>query len=334
MKIIFDMDGVITSETGYWRAAARALQDLATFLGHPAFSPSPSRSQIALDLPTIARAKAALINTNWDLCHLAALILVRRLATHDPANGLRISAINWDTDGPPTPCDWPSDLAPDLDRLVAEGLDLAAPHRGFKLLAHLAPTDQFQRQGPVWQWLFRHFQTHFNGTPDRPGIIADESLILPPERIAATLRTLREAGHDLAIATGRTSAELLPTLTRFGLTDFFDPIVTHDEVAAAEAEHPGTHLSKPHPYPFLRAIFPHAETSPLLATNAPPQSPGTVIVGDTAGDLVAATAIGARPIGVLTGPAGPAARDTLNQAGAEHCLADVTELPAYLAASK
>ncbi len=327
MKIIFDLDGVITSERGYWHAAAHALQDLATFLGDRR-KPAP----ITLDLTVIARAKAARINTNWDLCHLAALTLIRRLATHDPANGLRIAAINWDTDGPPTPCDWPRGLTPDLNELLTEGLDHAAPRQGFELLAHLAPTDQFARQGPVWQWLFRHFQAWFNGTLDRPGLIANEDLILPPDRIATTLRALQAEGHHLAVATGRTRAELLPTLARFGLAEFFDPIVTHDEVAAAEANHPGTHLSKPHPYQFLRAIFPEAETATLIAQSDPPPAPDTLIVGDTVGDLTAAVAIGARPIGVLTGPAGAAARETLTAAGAEHCLADVTELPAYLLA--
>ncbi len=326
MKIIFDMDGVITSEEGYWRSAAHTLQDLAAFLGDRR-RPAP----ITLDLDVIARAKAAQINTNWDLCHLAALILIRRLASHDPANGLRISAINWDTDGPPTPCEWPRGLTPDLNELVTEGLDLAAPHQGFELLAHLAPTDQFQRKGPVWLWLFRHFQAWFNGTDDRIGIIANEQLILPPERVAAALRELQAAGHQLAVATGRTHAELLPTLTRFGLAEFFDPIITHDDVAAAETDHPDTHLSKPHPYQFLRAIFPEAETATLIAQTDHPQVPTALIVGDTVGDLAAATAIGARPVGVLTGPAGTAARETLTQAGAEHCLADVTELPDYLA---
>ncbi len=325
MKIIFDMDGVITSERGYWLAAAHTLQDLATFLGDRR-KPAP----ITLDLAVIARAKAARINTNWDLTHLAALTLIRRLATHDPANGLRISAINWDTDGPPTTCDWPRGLTANLNELLAEGLDFADPRQGFELLAHLAPTDQFARQGPVWRWLFRHFQSWFNGTPDRPGLIANEDLILPPDRIATTLRKLQAAGHHLAIATGRTRAELIPTLTRFGLADFFSPIVTHDDVATAEADHPGTHLSKPHPYQFLRAIFPDAETSTLVTSTAHPQAPNVLIVGDTTGDIAAAAAIGSRPIAVLTGPAGAAARDTLTVAGAEHCLTDVTDLPAYL----
>src|SRR5258708_10966715 len=94
-QIIFDMDGVITAEDGYWRAAGCALLDLAARLGHEPSQRVVSAEdrdglpwQITPELTTIARAKSLLINTNWDLCHLAAIALAWRLCAHDAGNAL------------------------------------------------------------------------------------------------------------------------------------------------------------------------------------------------------------------------------------------------------
>jgi phosphoglycolate phosphatase-like HAD superfamily hydrolase len=357
-QIIFDMDGVITSEDGYWRAAGCALLDLAAKLGH-----GPSRRAVSgedrdalpwrlnPELPTIARAKSLLINTNWDLCHLAAIALAWRLCAHEKGNALRLARIDWRAEEPGPELIWPPGFEPDLHHLLAEILPYAGPHTGFALLEALAEMTQaaqlFVRKGPVWSWLFRHFQIWFNGTesarkeglecggvPARKGIIADERLLLEPASIAGSLRSLRERGFRLGIATGRTRAELLPTLARYNLLQFFtqESIVTHDEVAASELELSSrglvTHLSKPHPFPFLRALLPGAAAAELVQPDEAPPLPSAMIVGDTLADISAAKAIGVTSVGVLTGPGGAAAREALVAAGATHIIPDVTHLPA------
>lgn len=360
-QIIFDMDGVITSEDGYWRAAACALLDFAAKLGH-----EPSRRAVSGDdrdqlpwqlnpeLPTIARAKALLINTNWDLCHLAAIALAWRLCAHEKENALRLAQVDWRMDDPGPALSWPADFSPDLHHLLAEILPYAGPHTGFALLEALAEMTQaaqlFVRKGPVWNWLFRHFQIWFNGTeaarkegldcdgvPSRKGIIADERLLIEPMRVAEALRQLRARGATLCVATGRTRAELVPTLARYDLLHFFaeESIVTHDEVAAAEQELSTqgvvAHLSKPHPFPFLRALLPAAPVAELLQPDAARVMPQAMIVGDTLADIAAAKTIGVTSVGVLTGPAGEGARETLLAGGATFIVPDLTHLPSLLA---
>jgi phosphoglycolate phosphatase-like HAD superfamily hydrolase len=161
-------------------------------------------------------------------------------------------------------------------------------------------------------------------------------LILPPEPIRETLRALRHAGWTLAVATGRTREELLPTLQRFGLLELFNPrrIVTHDEISQAEAALSGAdhavHLSKPAPFPFLRAIFPDAEPAALASGEIGAVPLGTIFVGDTVGDMAPARRLGARGVAVLTGPGGASAEPALREAGATDVITDLTELPALL----
>ncbi len=363
MKIILDMDGVITSEEGYFRSAFCALKDFAARLGH-----APSQRWIDaadpwalyLDKTIIGAAKQRLINTNWDLCHIAALALILRLCKHDPTNADLLAQAEWDSQSSIS-LRWPDIEHIDANILIAEALALAPDHNGFSLIEQLAaliasvapttcPPALYARQGLVWYWLYFHFQVWFNGTeaaaeagisvepfPHRDGIAQNEPLILDPAHIRTTLSTLRAAGHTLGIATGRTSAELLPTLRRHDLLRFFDPtaIVTDDEVVSGErtliANGLNKPLSKPHPFPFLRALFPDTPVTDLIKAPFPQVDPkAVIIVGDTLGDIRGGVAIGATTVAVLTGPAGAAAEASLREAGASLVIADLTHLPTVL----
>jgi phosphoglycolate phosphatase-like HAD superfamily hydrolase len=302
-RIIFDMDGVVTSEEGYWRAAACALMELAEVV-----LPDDPWS-LELDKEAIGMAKQRLINTNWDLCHIAALALM-------------------------TQEEMPEQI--ELGSMVRKALEAVPDASGYELmdqLAELAGGERFRRHGPVWTWLFNRFQEWFNGLGGRRGIIEDEPLILPPDDIRETLQELRKKGWELGIATGRTSAELLPTLERHDLLLLFEPtaFVTHDHVAAAEREvGEGYHLSKPHPFPFLRALFPEMAAEKLLQAPWPKPEGEVIIVGDTAGDMRGAAALGVRAVAVLTGPAGAAAEVSLRAAGATDVIGDMRDLGVLL----
>lgn len=111
-----------------------------------------------------------------------------------------------------------------------------------------------------------------------------------------TLRRLRAAGLRMAIFTGSRGESFLP-LRRAGLMEFFDPVVTADDV-----ERP-----KPHPQGLHRCL------------ESLGCSPGeAVYVGDSRHDVEAARAVGMRVIGVLTG-AGDSA--SLSAAGADRLIA-------------
>ncbi len=94
--IIFDLDGVITSEESYWDAAGLTLHELClsprywnlTGEAHylPVQSASASRQLSRSILPTseIVGFKARAINSNWDTCYAAVCLRLIDLLAHLP----------------------------------------------------------------------------------------------------------------------------------------------------------------------------------------------------------------------------------------------------------
>lgn len=117
--------------------------------------------------------------------------------------------------------------------------------------------------------------------------------------------------------------------------EFFNPrhFVTHDEVLAGEKELGAkgivAHLSKPHPFPFLRAIYPEADVLLLHGEEHHHSSSHSNIwvVGDTVGDVRGGKKIGCRVIAVLTGVAGKGGSITLKNAKADDILDSILDLP-------
>ena len=112
------------------------------------------------------------------------------------------------------------------------------------------------------------------------------------EGIPQALRSLREAGWQLGVATGKSDRGLAATLATHGLAGLFATLQTADR-----------HPSKPHPAMLLAAMD---------AVLAEPED--TVMIGDTAYDIDMALVAGTRAIGVAWGYHPPA---ELIAAGAE-----------------
>ncbi len=120
--------------------------------------------------------------------------------------------------------------------------------------------------------------------------------------------------HRLGLVTGRPRAEAEYTLKHLGLWDYFDVLVSHDEVAAEMARRgTGESLSKPHPWPLAHAAD-HLDPSGRL---------GVAYIGDTVDDVRAAVALRAwrasLPIGCTYVHEEP-------EAGAEHLRAAGAEI--------
>lgn len=123
------MDGVVTSEDGYWRATRCALLDFAARLGHRG-----AREQVfgdgadALpwkndpDIRANAQAQNASLNTNWDHCHIMAVALLIRLSEYDPVNIDYLLRIDWQSDELCESLRWPTDCDLDSVRLTAEAV--------------------------------------------------------------------------------------------------------------------------------------------------------------------------------------------------------------------
>ena len=84
---------------------------------------------------------------------------------------------------------------------------------------------------------------------------------------------MREAGLRLACVTNKARRFTAPLLDKTGLADFFDVVVTSDEVGRR----------KPHPDPFLLACR-RLEVTPAES----------IVIGDSANDALGARAAGCR----------------------------------------
>lgn len=378
--ILFDMDGVITSEACYWDAARLTVLEV---LGHPGyaswkavgFEPQApletllAHSQHLLSNDTIAQIKARALNTNWDVAYvMASLYLIEMAALlpweHRQSLGQRIEGSGWK--GPSLHVFGQllaADRAvPSGDKVWSAFAGFLGERAGFEALEALNAYWQartgnlaapFRRGGEFWLLCQDLFQAWYLGdkptqpcrhadeevSPERSprkGLIHRELPLLPAEQVRETLAWLREAGCTLGVATGRPYPEIVMPLERMGLLSFFDQahFATHREVETAEEElrREGLEvaLSKPHPFLFLRALYPSLSAREIWAgcysTEAHRQ---VAVVGDAVSDVVAAKAIGCYSISVLTGAGGAGQPQALQAAGTDLIFPDMTHLKSF-----
>jgi HAD superfamily hydrolase (TIGR01509 family) len=120
------------------------------------------------------------------------------------------------------------------------------------------------------------------------------------------LEMLREAGHQLWMATSAKPEEIAQRLDKLGVSR---------EILAGIVSSGDVERSKPHPDIFAAACK-RAQCRPEEA----------LVIGDTIWDMQAARAAGVRPVAVLTG--GAFSRDELREAGALRVFEDCAEMVA------
>ncbi|RME44726.1 MAG: TIGR01548 family HAD-type hydrolase [Caldilineae bacterium] len=145
------------------------------------------------------------------------------------------------------------------------------------------------------------------------GFIHNETLLIAPDVLATLAAELQ-----LGIATGRPRLEAEYTLDRLGVSDFFQSLVTHDDIVAAGAE------GKPAPWSLLEA-----------ARRLHPTPARSAYVGDTPDDIRAAKAASQTvpflAIGVLAAAADKTALQRhFEAAGADIILSHPNRLPDIL----
>jgi phosphoglycolate phosphatase-like HAD superfamily hydrolase len=260
--ILFDLDGVITSEASYQDAAGLMLRTLLSapdYLGLAdwAFAAPTSpelvtalRAQVLPDDFLIA-LKGRAINSNWDIGYIAALLallaLLRKLAERDaaavallakrPIDGTWLQALGTLLQA------WKIAWAPAAYRASAHA-SLAATEgvTGLALIERLrqfggecfglALAPGFARNDSLWALCYDLFQGWYVGGGPAviqeimgrawSGLIAWERPLLPLPRMAAALAELRAMNCRLGIATGRPYAEAIPLLQAWGILEYFD----------------------------------------------------------------------------------------------------------------
>lgn len=368
--IVFDLDGVITSEEAYWDTAGLVLHEL---LYSPRYwniarssvyqPPNTAEECRRIGRETLPEAiilgfKAHSINSNWDTCYAAVCICLLDLLASLPDRSALFPLR-------PEDASWTATFRASLARLTAPGVVKAMKRLDAPILQNYVGLELmrlfdvyaseifsqpvegvFAYASPFWllcqdlfqetylgDELYRQTYGHAPFQSGKPGCIHFEQPLLPGEDLRSMLATLVEQGYVLGVATGRPRQEAIVPLKNYGLFTYFDParVMTHDEVSLAEA----ALRAKGDKTTLLVKPNPYQflrAYDPQYQPLQPPSSAGSfVVVGDTPSDVRGGRAAGAIIVAVLTGARTTQARTMLEEAQPDFTVKDVTEVPALLA---
>ena len=367
--LIFDLDGVITSEKKYWNTARLTVWELICsqkYLGiSQYFGESNGVSNLLAELgekiiPSsfIYELKSRAINSNWDLTFFViCLHLVGILSKLNKLKKTILSPLLNQND---------IDLSSKLNKLSkllqVEEYDVRISQTVINQFwqetnsltgtAVLEYVDFFINQrlgenfsffdprGELWQLCYENFQAWYEGKKGYN--LPEDETVLDLNSIDTTLSTLHRSGrYTLAIATGRPRNEVIEPFTTLGLLQYFEPqrIVTYDEVLEAESilsySNQKIKLGKPHPFILFKAIYPREDVRKLCAENFQLENGGEIAyIGDAGSDVVAAQRAGCISLGVLTGFAEGNRREKKRQMladlGCDVILDSILDLPDLL----
>lgn len=322
--VIFDMDGVITSEQSYWDSAALTVWEYLKFNRNEEIDTGVDYKEVRRnvfcndELIDILKCKG--VNSNWDLGYVTVLMA-------------------WICCGVDNETDFQKALeyAKKLPENIIEAYDLLAEEcskaTGFDL-------DWLKRNGVMWktmQMIFQEwylgdelYRKRYNVLPKisgKSGQIFKETPLLPIEPLREMLKLLSE-NKRLCVGTGRISDEITQPLADWGIDTYFSKngMSTFDLVETAE-RNTGLTLTKPSPYVFLKALYGTdcGDEEIIKKTSEDEKISRTLIVGDAGADILAAKAMGADFCAVLTGVQGERARPYFEKLNAEYILNSVLE---------
>ena len=259
--IIFDLDGVITSEEAYWDTAGLVIHELlyssrywnienTTSTYQPVTTAEESRSLSRSVLPeaSIVGFKSRAVNSNWDTCYCGFCLYLIHLLTLIPHKEtllpLRPADENWIAA-------FRGQLATVADKKIHDtrvldaindpvfhgysGLELIKCFNAYATQVLGIPIeDVFARYSPSWEFceqlfqewylgdeLYMHDYGHVPKQAGKRGCISFEKPLFPIEQLRATLENLQQQRYTLGIATGRPRQEALVPLENYGLLSYF-----------------------------------------------------------------------------------------------------------------
>ncbi len=300
--ILFDMDGVMTSEQAYWRCAALVVYEMLFSNKHYGTENTTDadlisrqeeiRKLVFAGDKTISALKNKGINSNWDLAYFVAGLSLA-LETKDFDEIYEYS------------CGLGNDIFAEYDALS----DMLASKLG-------GNKEKYERGGEFWTEVQSIFQRLYLGDGSKNAIIYGEKPLHSIGKTETLLKSLIQSGKTLGIGTGRLRYEIEFPLTNWGLFELFDKdrIITYDNIIDDEKmlAEKGifTTLTKPHPYMFLKgALSSEFSTEKIISGDYDKDTLKKVlVVGDAGADLYAAKNAGIDFLAVLTGVSGQAAR--------------------------
>lgn len=324
--VIFDMDGVITSEQNYWNCAALTVWEYMhnrEIDVNECMNNIPGiRSHVFLNDELIGILKSKGVNSNWDLGYLTVLIA-------------------WICGGKDNTEDFSGVLeyAKALPDNIIEVYSAIA-----KRCSAVTGYDYswLCRNDTMWQTMQRIFQTWFLGDElfmksygvppiksGKRGLLYSEEPIVDKTKLITLLNELGKSKR-LCTGTGRPYVEMIQPLTDWGVKECFatDGLICYDHVSEAEKKLNNNALTKPHPYMFLKALYGEDYDDALIISGDYDKSKieRTLVVGDAGADILAAHSMGADFCAVLTGINGIKSRAYFEELGAEYILNSVLDL--------
>lgn len=325
-KIIFDMDGVLTSEENYWNSAALTIYELlnskkyfgnSTIHADEVFACTAKlRKEIFGDDRTIITLKNFGVNSNWDLAYLVLAGIV----------GLETS---------------------DYEYVLNhyKQMNLAPPeiydHADSLLQRRFKNTD-CSRTGSLWamlqivfnEWYYgdKYFEIAYgkkSAELGKVGFMENEQPMHPAQDTINLLKFLTSNGITLGIGTGRPQFELDIPMKNCGIDGYFDKnsCITHDDIVAS-GKKLNMFLAKPNPFTFLKAAFGknYADEKIIGGDYDKDSISKILVVGDAGADILAAKAMGAKFAAVLTGINGKNARKYFEDMESDYIFDNVLEL--------
>lgn len=320
--VIFDMDGVITSEQNYWNAAALTvyeyLHDGNIDTIECMNEVSDIRGKVFYDDKIISVLKEKGVNSNWDLGYIVYAFSVI-CDTKDDFNTVY-------------------EYAKTLGENILDDYDVIAEKLADKLSVDVS---ECNRTGKLWNDMQMTFQEWFLGDEifekiygrkpvicGKAGLVHNEKPIISMEKAKELFRLLSENGKRVCTGTGRPYYEVFVPLTNWGVRDYIadDALINYDHVVKAESylreKNINATLTKPHPYMFLKALFGENYDDELIYNGDfdKEKIKRTLVVGDAGADILASQAMGADFAAVLTGVNGHKARSFFEKQGADYIL--------------
>jgi phosphoglycolate phosphatase-like HAD superfamily hydrolase len=367
--LIFDMDGVITSENKYWNTARITVWEILSsdsYIGlNNYFDEGDSfLDQLALlgknviSSDFIYELKRRAVNSNWDLAFfvlsLHLISILHSLKETQPefwikflnANSLSIEQqftqlrefLSSQT------CNFKNS-----DIVIGQFWQETESLTGTAVVEYLHPfskailnTDMhyLKPKGELWKLCYHNFQEWYEGKGDYS--LPDDDTVVDLSELKQMFSKLCELRkYSLGIATGRPRSEVIHPMLALGLLDYFEKsrIATYDEVLQAEelASQLSKHvlLAKPHPFVLLKAIHPDEDVRVLYTEEFQSLDRSyAAYIGDAASDVVAAKCSNCISIGVLTGCVDGRAiasqQKMLIDSGCNVILSSVLDLPNLL----
>ncbi len=322
--IIFDLDGVITSEQAYWDASAltvyqavnaKSLSDDEVDVEFYNKNIKKIRSEVFSDDKLIRILKDKGVNSNWDLSYVTYAI-AKILDTKDFSKVL--------------------DYVGNMSNDIFKEYEILA-----KKLQEKLKISNASRKSEVWEKLKLWFQEWTLGDKlflkvygyevskkGKQGLLEAEEPIVDKERLKELFLALHKKGKRLATATGRTFDELETPLKNFGIFDYFanDGLINYNHVINVQNKL-GAEVPKPHPYVFQKALLGESFSDiDILEENfSKSLVKKALVVGDAGADIIAAKKMGADFCAVLTGVNGKAAKEYFEKSGACYILDSVLD---------